>query len=106
MGLFGHITGFEWDEGNREKIWAKHRVSNPECEEVFFNAPLVARPDSAHSADEDRFFALGVTDGGRPLFVAFTIRGDRIRMITARDMTDKELEVYRDRLKKSAKIQE
>ena len=106
MGVFDGITAFDWDEGNREKIWAKHRVSNLECEEVFFNNPLVVRPDPAHSTDEHRFFALGRTDGARPLFVALTIRGDRVRVITARDMTNRELEVYRDRIKKGAKIQE
>jgi hypothetical protein len=105
MGLFDQITGFERDTGNREKSWQKHGVSTPECEEVFFNAPLVVRPDPAHSTEEARYFALGMTDAQRALFVAFTSRRDRIRVISARDMTDKELEVYRDRLKKSAQVQ-
>lgn len=105
MGRFDQITGFEWDAGNREKNWQKHGVSTAECEEIFFNTPLVVRPDPAHSTDEARYFALGMTDERRALFVAFAIRRDRIRVISARDMTDKELEVYRDRLKKSAKIQ-
>lgn len=101
MKLFSYLTAFEWDEGNRDKVWAKHRVSNFECEEVFFNIPVLVRSDPAHSGVEERFFALGLTDERRPLFVAFTLRGDRIRVITARDMTNKELEVYRDRCKKT-----
>jgi len=35
-------TGFEWDEGNKDKNWIKHKVSNSECEEIFFNQPLIA----------------------------------------------------------------
>lgn len=87
-------TGFEWDEGNEGKNWAKHRVSDDECEEVFFNDPLLAGGDTGHSSDEPRYFALGRTDEGRHLFVAFTIRRELIRIISARDMTRKELERY------------
>ena len=104
MGPFSSIIGFEWDAGNLNKNWEKHQVSNSECEEVFFNAPLVARPDAAHSEQELRLCALGQTDERRPLFVSFTIRTNRIRVISARDMTRRELEVYRDRIKKTAKV--
>lgn len=105
MGPFSHIIGFDWDKGNLDKNWEKHGVSNAECEEVFFNAPLVVRPDPVHSGDEDRYFALGMTDEGRPLFLSFTLRSEKIRIISSRDMTTRELEVYSDRLKKNAKVQ-
>ena len=104
MGKLDNIVGFEWDAGNIDKNWVKHGISNAECEEVFFNTPLLIRPDSSHSQDEARNAALGRTDAARPLFVVFLIRNNFIRVISARDMTDKELEVYRDRLKKSSKI--
>ncbi|HIJ87182.1 MAG TPA: BrnT family toxin [Desulfuromonadales bacterium] len=104
MGKLNNIAGFEWDAGNIDKNWVKHGVSNAECEEVFFNTPLLIRPDSSHSQEEARNAALGRTDAARPLFVVFLIRNNFIRVISARDMTDKELEVYRDRLKKSSKI--
>jgi len=106
MGPFSHITGFDWDGWNLDKNWEKHQVANAECEEVFFNTPLVVRPDPGHSGVEPRYFALGMTDQSRPLFVVFTIRRDKVRVISAREMTDRELEVYRDCLRKSAKIQE
>lgn len=105
MRPFSHIVGFDWDKGNLDKNWEKHGVSNAECEEVFFNAPFVVRPDPVHSGAEVRYYALGMTDEGRPLFVSFTLRNDTIRVISSRDMTSRELEVYRDRLKKSAKVQ-
>lgn len=104
MGPFTHITGFDWDEGNRDKNLEKHGVSNAECEEVFFNAPLVVRPDVAHTGTETRYYSLGMTDEGRPLFVAYTLRKEKIRVISARDMTKRELEVYRDQFKKFAKV--
>ena len=87
-------VGFEWDEGNERKNWAKHRVTDPECEEVFFNAPLFAGIGLKHSKRENRYFALGQTDTGRPIFVAFTIRGTRIRVLSARDMTRREMRQY------------
>jgi len=37
--------GFEWDEGNLNKNWEKHRVSHIECEEIFFNAPVIFKRD-------------------------------------------------------------
>jgi uncharacterized DUF497 family protein len=89
-------TGFEWDAGNATKSWAKHEVSQAECEQLFFNVPLVLAADPAHSAREDRFFALGQTDGGRLLLIVFTLRGPLVRVISARPMSRGEREVYRD----------
>ena len=86
--------GFEWDEGNLLKNWEKHRVSAPECEQVFFNQPLVAGRDEKHSQKENRHFALGITDAGRYLFIVFTIRKKRIRVISARDMNRRERKVF------------
>jgi len=91
MGVYDELekcVGFDWDEGNQGKNWEKHRVSDTECEELFFNAPLVARKDPKHSKHESRYFALGHTDVGRPLFIAFTIRKNLIRVISARTMYD------------------
>jgi len=87
-------TGFDWDEGDLLKNWEKHGVTAAECEEVFFNRPLVAAPDAEHSADEPRFFLLGQSDGGRKLFLVFTTRENLIRVISARDMTKRERERY------------
>jgi hypothetical protein len=87
-------TGFDWDDGNLEKNWESHRVAFWECEQIFFNRPLVVRPDASHSKREPRFFALGATDGGRLLFAVLTIRGSLIRPISVRDVTRKEKRVY------------
>jgi uncharacterized DUF497 family protein len=91
--LFG-ASGFDWDAGNLEKNWLKHGVSPLEGEQLFFNQPLVVAPDVKHSGKEARFYVLGRTDSDRYLFVVFTLRGRKIRVISARDMSRKERKVY------------
>ena len=86
--------GFQWDTANAEKIWEKHRVTRSECEQLFFNRPLVVADDEKHSRVEQRFYALGRTDGGRKLFAVFTVRDDLIRVISARDMSRRERRVF------------
>lgn len=88
------IKGFDWDDGNVSKNWESHRVSPNEAEQVFFNRPLIVADDVKHSGVERRYFVLGQTDDDRPLFVAFTLRGDLIRAISARDMSRRERKVY------------
>ncbi|NIS79333.1 MAG: BrnT family toxin [Anaerolineales bacterium] len=96
MEELANCTGFEWDEYNSEKIWTKHQVRSIECEQVFFNRPFVISEDVEHSIEEQRYYALGQTDQGRRLFIAFTIRGENIHVITARDMSRKERRIYQD----------
>jgi len=92
--LYNNCTGFEWDDGNFDKNLILHGVSAMESEEVFFNHPLVTRKDEKHSDAELRYYCLGHTDAGRLLFIAFTVRGRNIRVISAREMTRKEESVY------------
>jgi uncharacterized DUF497 family protein len=87
-------TGFDWDPGNRDKNWLGHSVTTAECEQVFFNEPLVVTADVKHSQDEARFYALGQTSADRRLFVVFTMRGTLVRVISARDMSRKERRIY------------
>ncbi len=92
--VFQGCTGFEWDGNNGDKNREKHGVEPGECEEAFFNRPFIVADDAKHSAKEARFFALGISDSGRSLFIVFTIRGDKVRVISARDMSRKERIVY------------
>ena len=81
---------FEWNEGNRNKN-LKHGVYSDESEEVFFNRPLIIFQDKQHSStQESRQLALGKTFKDRKLSVIFTIRDNKIRIISARDMNKKE----------------
>ena len=81
------VTGFDWDEGNLDKNWINHQVS-------FYNLPLLFQPDTVHSTTESRYFVLGQTDAGRKLFIAFTVRENKIRVISGRDMSKKERTIY------------
>lgn len=93
-GILNHCLGFDWDRVNIDKNWLNHEVSPAECEQLFFNRPLVIQDDIAHSETERRFFALGKTDSNRTLFLVFTVRNNLIRVISARDMSRKERKVY------------
>ena len=94
--------GFQWDQDNLGKNWEKHRVAFWECEELFFNEPLLLGEDVRHSGDEGRFYVLGKTDGDRHLFAVFTVRAGRIRVISVRDMSRKERREYQNAEKKDS----
>ena len=91
---FAALTGFEWDSGNSEKNWRGHAVSRAEAEEAFGNAPVVVAEDVRHSPDEPRLTLLGRTNADRYLFVAFTVRETRIRVISVRSMSRRERRIY------------
>jgi uncharacterized DUF497 family protein len=93
---FEDFVGFQWDEGNLDKNLIKHNVENWECEQIFFNEPLIVLDDPGHSRSERRWAAFGRTDAGRLLVVIFTKRGDLLRVISARDMNKKERKFYEE----------
>lgn len=88
------FEGFEWDAGNIEKNRLAHQVTPQEAEQVFFNRPLIVADDVRHSRSEKPYLVLGQTDEDRPLFIAFTLRKRRLRVISARDMNGRERKVY------------
>lgn len=96
--------GFEWNEGNSNKNFYLHNVTDGECEDVFFNLPLIIAADKALSDDEKRFFTLGRTDANRQLFIAFTVRNKLIRVISARDMKKSENRIYAEKIKRDSDI--
>jgi len=93
--LISRCTGFQWDKGNFGKIWERHRVSPEECEQTFLSQYFYAMPNGEHTTSEEtRFKIFGQTKAGRYLSVIFTIRGDLIRVISARDMNRHERGMY------------
>ena len=94
MKIFPDPIAFEWDKGNIDKNLKKHKVTNQETEETFSNNPFVISEDIKHSRKEKRFQALGKTNKGRLLFLSFTIRNDKVRIISIRDMSKKEKIMY------------
>ncbi len=85
--LLAECEGFDWGKGNQVKNQAKHAVTPKEAEEVFLNQPQVIFYDPIHSQAEERYGILGITDEGRKLAVFFTLRNNRIRVISARDQS-------------------
>ncbi len=88
---------FQWDRGNKDKNWIKHKVTNAESEQTFLNNPIYSECNKEHyQTTEQRYVAFGETNARRRLFEIFTIRNKSIRIICARDMSGKERRFYED----------
>lgn len=95
MQIFNKPIEFEWDKGNLDKNFKKHQVTNQECEEVFFDEDKKILKDILHSDQEERYLLIGQTAAGRLLFIVFTLRNKKIRVISARDINKKELNLLK-----------
>ncbi|MDO8470934.1 MAG: BrnT family toxin [bacterium] len=93
MKTLKEVLEFEWDQGNIGKN-KKHNVEDKEIEEIFFDDKKVIFKDRLHSQKEDRFISIGKTKREQLLYVVFTMRRERIRIISARNINKKELYVY------------
>jgi len=87
-------TRFEWDKGNINKSFKKHKISPNEAEEIFLDEHLKIIKDIKHSQEERRLIALGKTFSEKQLFIVYTVRGEKIRIISARPMDKKERSYY------------
>lgn len=88
------IIEFEWDTGNTNKN-QKHHVTDSEAEEIFFDPNKVTFTDTIHSTkNEERLRIIGKTKKDRLLFIVFTKRNKKIRIISARDINRREVTLY------------
>ena len=85
---------FEWNANKARENESKHRISFVEAMEVFGDALSSTVSDPDHSLEEERFVIFGRTREGKYLVVAFTERGGRICIISARSMTRRERSAY------------
>lgn len=85
---------FEWDENKAAANLAKHSVSFPEAAGVFDDPFFVDFHDPDHSAVEQRYITVGISERGRLLVVSYTERDDVIRLISAREATSTERRTY------------
>ncbi|MEK6607705.1 MAG: BrnT family toxin [Myxococcota bacterium] len=92
-------VSFEWDEGNDVKSYTKHGVSREEAESLFHDPGRLDFADPLHSGVENRFVTVGRSSRPRILLVAWTLRGRRVRVISARPASRKERRVYEERSK-------
>ncbi|PIQ69939.1 hypothetical protein COS55_00995 [Candidatus Shapirobacteria bacterium CG03_land_8_20_14_0_80_40_19] len=89
------VLEFEWDKGNIDKN-KKHKVKNQECEQAFFDENKIILKDILHSVAEKRFILVGKTENKRCLYIIFTYRGKKLRIISARDINKKEVKLYEE----------
>lgn len=92
--IFEQALEFEWDQGNLDKNWVKHRVSAQESETAFLDPKAFLTTDVSHSTAEYRYQLLAQAKPGRYLTIHFTLRGNKIRIISARPMSKKERTQY------------
>jgi uncharacterized protein len=86
---------FEWDDAKAAENYAKHSVSFETAIRVFDDAFAIERMDDRAEYGEDRYSILGMVDG-RLLYVAYTMRGDVIRIISARGAEPYEKKQYHE----------
>ena len=84
---------FEYDPQKAQTNWRKHNVSFAEAEFVFYD-PLAIHDIDPDATNEERFIALGIGNSGILLVVVYTMRGDSVRLISARRATRQEAKAY------------
>jgi uncharacterized DUF497 family protein len=90
------VLVFEWDPGKSRENEQKHGVGFLEASEVFDDDHSSTVQDPDHAVDDDRFLVFGMSRRGAYLVVSYTERGDRIRLISARQMTARERRAYEE----------
>jgi len=94
MKALPKLLSFEWDAGNIDKSWEKHLISSNVAEEPFGDKNLLTFPDPTHSSIETRYHLIGKTTLNNTLFITYTLRKDKIRIISARVANKNERKFY------------
>ena len=79
---------FEWDSEKAKRNKIKHGIGFKLAARVFEDDERITRRDAEHSQDEERIQVIGKVEN--VLFVVCTERGEKIRLISAREATEKE----------------
>ncbi len=91
---------FEWDPKKAETNLRQHGVGFQEAAGVFRDPLSITILDPDHSEGEDRYVTVGQSERGRALAVAHTDWGNRVRIISARELTRGEHEDYEEEIKR------
>lgn len=86
---------FAWDDTKAASNWLDHGVTFEMARDAFRDAFAIEWSDEGQGVPEERFALLGMVQG-RLLFVAYTLRGERIRIISARKAEPYERRRYHD----------
>jgi len=87
---------FEWDRRKDSANQRKHGVEFAEASTVFDDPLSITIPDPDDTIDEERFVIIGMSNLPSLLIVVHTIRGERIRLISARPATKHERRKYEE----------
>jgi uncharacterized protein len=87
-------SSFEWDRSKARANLRKHGIDFADVPPVFENEHALTMRDELTAVDEQRFLTLGRDALGRTLVVAYTWRGSRIRIFSARRATAGERRQY------------
>ncbi len=105
MKVFRKPLSFDWDQGNINKNFVRHLITTNMAEESFKDKYLLTFPDPMHSKVEDRHHLIGQTKDKVLLFISYTIRKTKIRIISARIADKKERKFYeQQKTKKTASL--
>jgi len=89
-------VNFEWDPRKAESNLRKHTVSFGEAVTVFNDELSITVSDPDHSKEEDRYITIGWSNRARLIMVSHTDRNNRIRIISARELTQAEQKAYEE----------
>ncbi len=89
---------FDWNKGNIDKSYFKHGVTLNQAEEAFLDEAAIVLQDFKHSQTESRYLLIGKTANNKILFIVFTLRGKKIRIISARAADKKEAKRYVEKI--------
>ena len=87
---------FEWDPKKAAINLRRHKVSFQEAATVFSDPLSITVPDPDHSTEENRYLIIGQSHRRRLLIVSHAEQDDRIRIISARELTRTEREAYEE----------
>ena len=87
---------FEWDPHKAETNLKKHGVSFTEAGTIFGDEMAITVPDPDHSGEEDRFITIGWSNHRRLILVSHTDRGEKVRIISVRELTKAERKEYEE----------
>ncbi len=87
---------FEWDPSKAAINLRRHKVPFEEAATVFQDTLSITVPDPDHSMEEDRNIIIGLSNRSRLLIVSHIEQGNRIRIISARELTPRERKQYEE----------
>jgi len=88
---------FEWDPRKAASNLRKHAISFGEAVTIFNDEMSITVSDPNHSKEEDRYITVGWSNRARLVMVSHTDRNNRIRIISARELTQAERKAYEEK---------